>query len=305
MPDGLVLRKRLKYGLLYLLAKAVVGLIRFAPRRVGVETGASVGLLVYGLLRRERTRAIQGVTRAFGDRLDGRAARRLAKRSFILLGRNTADAVLLAGRPERLLKHVRFEGLSNFDEALAQGKGCIGITGHIGSWELLASALAARGYPLNVVARDLRDARLNDLVVSIRNRSGVRVISRGRQTREILRALGRNEIVGLLIDQDTKVDGVFVDFLGAPAYTPAGPVQLSLRTGAPIVPTAILRDSDGCHTVRVGPAVRLDTSGDPVDSLLRNTELCSKAIEMFIRQSPEQWVWFHRRWRQAETNAQK
>lgn len=302
MGEGFPSRKRLKYRLLYLSAKAVMFLIRSAPRQVAVGIGGMIGLGVFGLLKRERTRAIQGIARVFGDRLDASAVRGLARRSFILLGRNTADAVFFAGRPGSLLRYVRFDGLGNFDAALAQGKGCIGITGHIGSWELLASALAAKGYPLNVVARDLRDARLNDLVVSIRKGSGVRVISRGRQTREILRALGRNEVVGLLIDQDTTVDGAFVDFLGAPAYTPAGPVQLSLRTGAPIVPAAILRDSDGCHTVQVGQAVRLDTSGDPADALVRNIAGCSQAVERFILQAPEQWVWFHRRWRQAATN---
>lgn len=291
------IRKQIKNDLVYLCVRWLIAVVQRIPRRVALTLGGWLGWCAFFVLKRERRRVVAGLTRAFGGVKSDREISVIGKRSFLLLGKNMIDAISLCRCGERLLSLVRIAGLHHLDAVLSMGKGCIGITGHIGSWELLAIALAAKGYTVNAVARDLRDPRLHRLVASMRGQSGLRIIARGRETREILRALTRNEIVGMLIDQDTKVDGVFIDFFGVPAYTPTGPVTLALKTGAPIVPAAIRREVDETHTLLIGEPIPLATTGDKEQDLIINTGRCSQAIEQFIRETPEQWVWFHQRWR--------
>lgn len=95
----------------------------------------------------------------------------------------------------------------------------------------------------------------------------------------------------MLIDQDTKVDGVWVPFFGRPAFTPAGAAKIALRSNAAVIPTFIERLPDGRHlAVFQAP---LDLPDDPNAA----TALMTARIEEQVRRRPEQWVWMHRRWR--------
>jgi len=154
-----------------------------------------------------------------------------------------------------------------------------------------------KGYPVSVVGRSLNNRRLDRLLVAHRERFGLRNIARGKATRQILRALHRGEMVGFLIDQDTEVEGTFVDFFGRSAYTPTGPITLALKLGAPIVPVAIHRERDDTYHLVVRPRMELAQTGDETEDKRINTANCSKILEDFIREHPAQWVWMHRRWK--------
>jgi KDO2-lipid IV(A) lauroyltransferase len=140
----------------------------------------------------------------------------------------------------------------------------------------------------------MKDARLNDVVVGLRQQLGMVVLDRSWGLREALRCLKRGEVLGVLIDQDTSVDSVVVDFLGRPAKTAVGPVKIAARTGAAIVPMAMLMAEDGRYRLEIGQEITIDG----VDtSLVKDVERCSKAVESFIRAEPSQWVWMHKRWK--------
>jgi KDO2-lipid IV(A) lauroyltransferase len=104
----------------------------------------------------------------------------------------------------------------------------------------------------------------------------------------VLRAGGS---LGMLIDQDTRVEGVWVPFFGHPAFTPVGAARIALRQRAAAVPTFIERLPDGTHLARFHPP--LDLPADETEA----TALLTRAIEDQIRRVPAQWVWMHRRWR--------
>ena len=99
---------------------------------------------------------------------------------------------------------------------------------------------------------------------------------------------------GVLIDQDTSVESVVVDFLGEPTKTAIGPVKLAARTGAAIVPMAMLMTDDGNYRIEMKSPVTINGGGS---SLEQDVEKCSKAIEGFIQEEPSQWVWMHKRWK--------
>ena len=151
-----------------------------------------------------------------------------------------------------------------------------------------------------VIARELADPGLQEMLLALRERFGTRTIVRGTPgaARVLLSTLRSGGALGMLIDQDTRVDGVFVPFFGRPAYTPVGAAELAQRFDAAVLPVFIERLADGTHRGRIEPALALPD--DPTAA----TALMTARIEAQIRRVPEQWVWLHRRWRRApESNS--
>lgn len=173
------------------------------------------------------------------------------------------------------------------------------LTGHCGNWELLAALLSAHGLPLSVVAREIDEPGLQTMLLDLRARFGSRTIVRGTPgaARALLATLRGGGALGMLIDQDTKVEGVFVPFFGRLAWTPVGAAELATRFGAVVLPTFIEREPDGRHRGRIHPEMALPA--DPTAATAKMTA----AIEAQIRARPEQWVWLHRRWRRRPKEA--
>lgn len=188
---------------------------------------------------------------------------------------------------------VDFEGWERIEMARAAGRPLLILTGHCGNWELLAAALNVAGLGMAVVGRELDDQGLQARLLGLRSRFGSRTIVRGTPgaARDLLRTLRAGGALGMLIDQDTRVDGVWVDFFGRPAYTPVGAAEIALRLGACVLPTFIERLDDGGHLATIQPALALP--GEPRAA----TQAMTERIEAQIRRVPEQWVWLHRRWR--------
>jgi KDO2-lipid IV(A) lauroyltransferase len=126
---------------------------------------------------------------------------------------------------------------------------------------------------------------------------GMRVLHREVAVRGSLKALRRNELVGVLVDQNAGDDGIFVDFFGCPASTAPGAAAFALRTGAAVLPTFGWRNADNTHVVQVDGPVPLVRTGDHEHDLRANTARYTKIIEEGIRRHPEQWFWLHKRWK--------
>jgi lauroyl/myristoyl acyltransferase len=122
-------------------------------------------------------------------------------------------------------------------------------------------------------------------------------LGRNAAGRGILKALKRKECLAMLIDQDTKVKGVMVDFFGRKANTPAGPALLACRKPIPVIAGFIHRVTDRSHEIVICPPVEIVRTGNEVQDVEVNTERFNKILENYIRRYPEQWVWMHRRWR--------
>jgi KDO2-lipid IV(A) lauroyltransferase len=207
---------------------------------------------------------------------------------------NLAELLHLLKRSKRqILRHLEIQGWENVAAAQAAGRSILILTGHCGNWELIGTALHEGGVPPAAVARPLDDAGLQQLLVDLRNHLGTTTIARGTRgaARQLLEVLRRGGALAMLIDQDTKVDGVWVPFFGRPAFTPVGAAEIALRQKANVIPSFIERKPDGSHLVRFLPA--LDLPPDPREA----TALMTAKIEEQVRRRPEQWVWWHKRWR--------
>ena len=255
--------------------------------------GRALGALGWRLSRRDRRRALEHLTIAFPGLSPGER-NALARACFRHLGVMLGEAFHLRHADATALERlVRLEGWEQVTAARASGRPILILTGHCGNWELLAALLNVRGLGMAVMARQLEDEGLQTSLLGLRQRFGTRTIVRGTPgaARELLKTLRGGGALGMLIDQDTRVDGVFVDFFGRPAYTPVGAAELAARFDAVVLPTFIERLADGTRLARIEP--RLDLPDDPVAA----TAAMTQRIEAQIRRVPEQWVWIHRRWR--------
>jgi KDO2-lipid IV(A) lauroyltransferase len=268
--------------------------LAWLPARVGLWVGARLGDLAWAALPRRRTVALENLTRAFPERPAPELAR-VGRDSFRHLGMNFVESCVFYFRPPaRLLSRVSIEGLSHFEAADAQGRGMLLLTAHYGNWELLAASHALARFPLSVVMRPLDSPAFEPILERFRLRSGVELITKRRALTDIVEALRRRRMVGILLDQNaSRREGVFVPFFGVPASTSKGMALIALRTGAPVLPVFIRRRPDGRHVVHAGAPVPVPSDGDVVAF----TRAFNEAIEAAIRRAPEQWFWLHRRWK--------
>lgn len=263
------------------------------PRSAALLFGRAVGRLGWSLSGRDRRRSLDHLALAFPD-LSEEERRRIARRSFLSQGMNAAELLHLLRRDaEEMLPHIEVQGWENVAAARATGRPILILTGHCGNWDLIAVALRHGGLPPAAIARPLDDPQLQELLVKVRRHLGTTTIARGTRgaARQILKVLRSGGAIAMLIDQDTKVDGVWVPFFGRPAFTPVGPAEMALKQDMRVIPSFIERRPDGGHLLRFLPVLELPR--DPREATARMTA----AIEAQIRRRPEQWVWWHKRWR--------
>jgi Kdo2-lipid IVA lauroyltransferase/acyltransferase len=294
------LAKRFKRTARFLLLEAVLFFVRRLPLAVAQRTGDAFGGLVFRLAKKERHKALQSLARAFPEKSDAERLA-LARACFQHLGRAAFEAAVaerLSDAQFDALVEVPLEVRRLLLSVHGRGKGIVALTGHVGHWELLGWAFARQGIPLHVIAQQNVDSRLTELAVDFRAKGNVRTVLRGAPGAAVgmLRALRRGEALGLLIDQDTRVQSVCVPFFGARASTPRAAADLTLRSGAATVAVFLQRGADGRYHMS-GQEVAVPRSGDGEADVLALTTAYSAAIEAAIRRFPEQWVWMHQRWK--------
>jgi KDO2-lipid IV(A) lauroyltransferase len=269
------------------------------PLTISRPIGRALGGIALDLLPRSRSRMRAHLEIAFPelerDRRD--ALIRGSARHFGLMLAETAW--LWRARPSEVEGLCELEGAEHLFSALDRGRGAIFSTAHCGNWELLSARLPAAGIPVTTAARQLDDPRLDRLATMIRTRFGTEVVLRGPAAgKGMVRALAKNRIAALLIDQDIRgVPGVFVPFFGRPAWTPSGAAMLAIRKGCAVVPGFVHRRPDGTHKAEIQSPLPMPDGGSLEDQVQELTAAATAAIERQVRTHPEQWVWMHRRWR--------
>ncbi len=188
---------------------------------------------------------------------------------------------------------IRYEGYHHFEAGLKRGKGVLFYTAHLGNWELSAFAHALMSAPMHVVVRPLDNPLLDALAARYRALSGNLVIEKKDYARGILKALARNEAVGILADQNASpAEGVFVDFFGRKACAHEGFARIAAHSGATVIPGfALWSQTENRYVLHFFPPVAM--TGDS----LADTQALHAHLQAVIRRHPEQWLWIHRRWK--------
>jgi KDO2-lipid IV(A) lauroyltransferase len=280
------------------LIQALRTLSVLLPRRACLAFGGSLGTLLYLADGRHRRLALSNLDRAFGGSLSLPRRRRIALSSFRHFGRMIADDLKWAHfSAARRLALLHVEGAEHIRRALDGGRGVLLFSAHLGNWEVASAAISRMG-KLNVVARPLDNRLAETELGRFREGLGASVISKFQAAKPILQALHRNEMVALLIDQNVlRSQGVFVDFFGLPAATTPALAAFHLRSGSPLIPVFCHPDAGLSYRVKIGPPLEVLPSGNWSRDVLQITSRCTKMIEAEIRDNPDQWFWFHHRWK--------
>jgi KDO2-lipid IV(A) lauroyltransferase len=268
---------------------------------MGLSMAGGLGTAAFFLLVKERRKALHHLQLAMGGERSFEDRKRIALESFRNLGRTFFEVLILDRlTPDELDRLVTFEGEESLKAAAAKGRGVLFVTAHIGNWELMGGIVAKR-YPLAVVAAPIYDRRVEKIMIRLRAAHGIETLIRDSPSalKRLIAMLRRGGVVGLLIDQDTKTDGVFVPFFHQEAFTPTGPASLAFRTGAAVVVGFIIREGLERHRIILHGPLDLPRTGDIEQDVRVQTARFTKMIEEQIRRTPEQWIWMHRRWKTA------
>ncbi len=278
----------------------VVWLISLIPFRVGQSLGRMLGNILAVVLKRRIKASLNNLRYVFGDimsgaeliELNGRIVAHFAQMLF------EVPHILRLNRTN-LNRYVIFDNEDALNQAIKKGRGAFILTGHFGNWELMSAAMALRFKAKGgVVVRPADFAPADRLLKSLRSRFGTEVIAKKHAMKKLLAAKKGNKVIGILLDQNVDwYEGVFVPFLGKSACTNKGLALIALRTGSPVIPAFSARQSDGRYRVVFEDEVSLVRTGDKIKDIEENTALFTQIIGKYVGQYPDQWFWFHKRWK--------
>jgi KDO2-lipid IV(A) lauroyltransferase len=293
------IRKNIKYSLLVAAIKMLLVLIRVLPRKVSMWMGARLGALAFRFLKNERAKTINNLTIAYGTEKNETEIRAMAREVWVNLGKSGVEFAIKMGQEdsEKFFKDLEVRGNEYLQEAYRKGKGILGLISHMGCWEGTAMGIPMLGIPAYAIGKKMGNEKLNDLLFESRGKKGVPTLARGSSYKTILRVLSENNLIGILIDQDTDVRGVFVDFYGKPAHTPIGAAMLAMDSGAPVLPMFYLKKPDDTYEFIIEKEIPLVVTGNRRQDMEENTRRFHEVIEKYIKKYPTQWVWMHNRWK--------
>lgn len=214
----------------------------------------------------------------------------ILKNSYIFFIRNTMQFLSFPKGFQNA--HITVNGKEYLDKALTKKKGVILVTGHFGVWEIMLAWFGLNQYSMLVVGQKQKNSGADTFVNQLRENTGIKMIPRKSSLEFMYEALARNNILTLASDQDAKKRGIFVKFFNLPASTPKGAGRFHLEYGSPLIFVT-------CHLERPNNHV-LDILPIPTDSnsnIASITQSFTLMLENIITAYPEQYFWFHRRWK--------
>jgi KDO2-lipid IV(A) lauroyltransferase len=285
---------KLRHWIEYGLALAFCWVFRLLPRPLALAAGAGLGRLVW-LLGIRKKLVLANLAKAFPELSPAERAA-LAARAAGNFGRTVAEYARLNGSDQqRIDDFVAVEGGEALNAALQEGRGALVVTGHLGSWALYMGALQVIDVSPALLVGRHHNAKFDQLILNIPGKN-VQFISKGPTApRHVLKCLKENRAVVMVADQHSTM-GLASPFLGHPAMTLALPGAIIARHRVPLFLLDGCRTGGGRHKM-VLREIELP-EGLTGDELRQEvTDRCNRAIGETVRRHPDQYFWYHRRWR--------
>lgn len=265
--------------------------VRTMPRVVSVATVGAASWVAVEVRPERRLLVERNMRRAYGQSYGGLALRRSVVETFRSYGRYWIDSFRLPDlSAAEIDAGLSFDGIDHILAARSRGLGPILVLPHLGGWEWAGFWLnQVMRIPVTVVVEAVEPPELFEFFTSFRRRLGMNIVALGPHAgAQVLRAIKERHVVCLLADRDIQGDGVPVEFFGEQTTLPAGPATLAVRTGAPLLPTAIYFQGKGHHAI-IGPEVAVERQGRFREDVGRITQELANRLERLIRTAPEQW----------------
>jgi KDO2-lipid IV(A) lauroyltransferase len=268
-------------------------LLALLPYRVILWMGPFLGRIYVRALPKRKIIAQTNIDLCFPDK-SREWRRQLLDKSCDHLGISLLEApVAWWGSSKRIRKLAHVHGLENLQQALAQGKGVLLLSAHLNSPEF-GNRLLLSVQPFMGMYRPDNNPVMDKVIANARSRWSSGIIPR-HNVRGLIRALKQGHAVWYAVDQNTaRRESVFVNFFGITASTNSATARLAKLSGAAVVPFRAVRRADGKgHDLFLEPAWKDFPSGD----LMSDTRRVNDLVEKWVRETPEQYMWIHRRFR--------
>ncbi len=287
-PDDTIASPVARTSMVSRVAIALVSLIASLPFSLRSTIGWALGFLAGCIPTRELRVTRLQLQRFLGVENPGPLSRRV----FAHAGRYTLQMLNLKPMTQSPLSHITCKNWEEIQSWLAEERPIVALTGHTGNWDLLAAYVIARGVEVTTIGREARNPVAQQLLEKIRASYGVETIWRSDRSglKRIVSCLREKRVLAALIDQDTRVESDYVPFFGTPSKTPSSLVALGKKFTARFVTAFIFQTGPSSFELFVQ---EIENDSDSQSIL---TEYSSR-LEELIRRYPEQWVWFHKRWR--------
>src|SRR5438105_2855112 len=278
--------------------RATIGLLRAMSWNAACRVGERLGVLGYrpfGI----RKRVVEKQIAAAFPELQEDEVKEIAQQSYAHLGRTFVESALFdkLGKNGVLNLADQVEDWHHIDDAMSEGKGIVFVTGHIGNWELAGAYVAARGIPVDAIARGMANPLTDEYVTRVREATGMVIVHDSDAVKRAPRSLRAGRGVAFIADQGVLgLASTFVPFFGRPAKTPRGAAVFALRFDAPVIFMVALRKPNGRFRVVVEriEATRTSNMDRDVDAIVATF---TQRLEHWVRVVPAQYFWQHRRWR--------
>ena len=267
-------------------------LLMKTPESFRYKVAEHLAILAYILIKKRREVTLDNLRKAFPEKSEVEIEN-IAKESYKIMIKTFMMSLWIPDTCKDDSK-VAFHNYELFEELKAQNKGVIIASLHMGCFEGLQK-LALNNNIYDVIKKQknpLLDKYMNDN----RKRTGVNLIYKGSgATRELVKAIKNKDTVCLFSDH--KDDGCEVTFFGRKTFGSTGVANLGLKYDCPIVLTYVILDENNKTNIYFDKVLKLQKIGNIKKDVEINTQLLMNEYEELIRKYPEQWMWFHRRWK--------
>lgn len=296
----------------YYLLRIITSFLLALPLDYSLKVARLLGETFYTFSIKFRKRGYQHLKMAYPSNKTPEEIRHILKGVFEHFAMILVE-ILSFPRKIRLYnydKYLEIKGRELIDDGLKKGNGVILISAHFGNWELCGYMMSMMGYQLISVARFMPNPLIDSLLNYSRRYQGQKIIYKENALKDMMRTLKDNKILGMIVDQDARKSGIFVDFMGIKSSTIPSPALLHLRFNSPIILFTCCRSKANKFRYTLSferCSIPLITSDKEVeqtrlrpsqsDFVGQVTQSYTYQIENAIHKHPEQWMWLHRRWK--------
>ena len=278
-----------KHRLTYTALTLISGWLRKRTSAIQYRYAHKLAQIFYNHLVIRQKEARKNIAIAFPRYSEARREL-ILKNSYIFFIRNTMQFLSFPRGYQDAA--ITVNGKEYLDEALAKKRGVILVTGHFGVWEIMLAWFGLNHYSILAVGQKQKNSGADTFVNQLREDTGIKMIPRKSPLEFMYEALANNRILTLGSDQDAKKRGVFVKFFNLPASTPKGAARFHLEYGSPMIFATCHLEKQNNHVLEILP---IPTDSNLTVSLI--TQSFTSMLEKIITVYPEQYFWFHRRWK--------
>ncbi|MCS5421396.1 MULTISPECIES: lysophospholipid acyltransferase family protein [Psychrilyobacter] len=282
----------MKHKIEYYLMISFVKLLMMFPEKTRYNFAEKLGIMGYHLIKKRRMIALANLKLAFPEKTDEERVE-LAKKNYKVLTKAYLSSLWIMDYIFDETK-VNVENYHILDEAVAENKGLIIATMHMGNLE--ASLKITEKYRLSDVVKAQRNPYIDEYITKNRSQLNFNMIKKSKSTpKELLKVIKNKEILALFSDHRDK--GTTVNFFGRDTIAPTGAIHFALKFKVPLVFGYSILNENNTNTVKIIKRIELIETGNLKDDVRVNTQNLIHLMEEAIRENPEQWMWFHDRWR--------